>query len=136
MPGHGGKLAQQTIREPPGDRQLVFALEFLNRGTGRLVQSPGRAELTVAVFRQGALHGRDARRGGDGRSNEIADRIIAARGRTLRRTTGAGRAGTASAGLSGGLASKDLGAGRTDAVGRLSTICGNAVGLAKNGAGC
>ena len=80
MPGHGGKFMQKTIGEPPGYRQLVFALELLNRHTCRLVKSPGCAQLTVAEFREGTLHRGDARGRGDGRSNEIADRIIAAGG--------------------------------------------------------
>jgi len=86
MPGHGGKFMQKTIREPPGYRQLVFALEFLNRRNCRLVKSPGCAQLTVAEVREGTLHRCDARGRGDRRSNEIADRIIAAGGRSLRRS--------------------------------------------------
>ncbi len=99
-PGHRRKLAQEPIRKASRYRQLAVGFEFLDCGTGRLVKRAGRPQLTVTEFRQNPLHRHDARRRTDRgrrgrrrrRPDQIADRIVAARGGSRLRPCGGHRA--------------------------------------------
>ena len=52
MTDHGCEFGHEPLGNPAGYGQLVFALEFLDRRTGRLVKNAGRFDLAIAVVGQ------------------------------------------------------------------------------------
>jgi hypothetical protein len=48
--GHGDEVAHQVIGDMPVYRELVLALELLDRGLGVWTDGAGRLQLAIAIF--------------------------------------------------------------------------------------